>query len=179
MINKKYNRNIKLKFLLFHEKNKIKKLNFKKFLKKYKVQDLIKFPRNDFKYLNEKKKIFTHFNIHETVHKRGKKYLIAKIYKKGSFDKKKYEHPILDGKKFILTKCLNSKNYIEYKKLKKEDFKSSIKTIKTVDVLKKKILSRYKLSMGRNFTKKEMLNLGVATTKLKILKMIKPSVLVS
>ena len=93
--------------------------------------------------------------------------------------KKKYEHPILDGKKFILTKCLNSKNYIEYKKLKKEDFKSSIKTIKTVNVLKKKILSRYKLSMGRNFTKKEMLNLGVATTKLKILKMIKPSVLVS
>jgi len=63
MINKKYNRNIKLKFLLFHEKNKIKKLNFKKFLKKYKVQDLIKFPRNDFKYLNEKKK-FLHILIY-------------------------------------------------------------------------------------------------------------------
>jgi len=178
MIPKKYNRGIKLKFLLFHEKNKIKKLNYKKFLKKYKVHDIIKFPRNDFKYLNEKKKFFTHFNIHKTTHKRGKKYLLVKIFKKGSFDEKKYKHPIFDGKKFILTKCLDFKNYIEYKKLKKEDFKSSIKTIKSVNVLKKKILSRYKSSMG-NLTEKEKLNLGVATTKLKILKTIKPIFLVS
>ena len=88
MLPKKYNRNIKLKFLLFYEKNKIKKLNYKKFLKKYKVHDLIKFPRNEFKYLNGKKIFFTHFNIHKTVHKRGKKYLIVKIYKKGYFNKK-------------------------------------------------------------------------------------------
>tara|TARA_B100000242_G_C43034624_1_gene482267 strand:+ start:216 stop:743 length:528 start_codon:yes stop_codon:yes gene_type:complete len=174
MILKKYNRHTKLTFLLFREKNKIKRLNYKKFLKKYKVHDLIKFPRNDFKYLDKKKKIFTHFNIHKTVHKKEKKYLVIKIYKKGYFYKKKYEHPILDGKKFILTKCLNSKNYIEYEQLKKKDFEFSIKTIKNVNVLKKKILSRYKSSMG-NLTKKEKLNLGVATTKLKILKTIKPS----
>ena len=178
MLPKKYNRNIKLKFLLFYEKNKIKKLNYKKFLKKYKVHDLIKFPRNEFKYLNGKRIFFTHFNIHKTVHKRGKKYLIVKIYKKGYFNKKKYEHPILDGKKFILTKCLNSKNYIQYEKLKKGDFRFSIKTIKNVSVLKKNILLRYKSSMG-NLTKKEKLNLGVATTKLKILKTIKPSFLAS
>ena len=73
-----------------------------------------------------------------------------------------------------MTKCLNSKNYIEYEQLKKKDFEFSIKTIKNVNVLKKKILSRYKSSMG-NLTKKEKLNLGVATTKLKILKTIKPS----
>ena len=56
MILKKYNRHTKLTFLLFREKNKIKRLNYKKFLKKYKVHDLIKFPRNDFKYLDKKKK---------------------------------------------------------------------------------------------------------------------------
>lgn len=176
MLSKKYDRNRKINFLLFSYKKKIIKINYKKFLKDQNIHDLIKFPRNEFKYLNNKSKFLTHFNIHKTVHKKGKKYLIIKIYKKGYLFNKKYEHPILDGKKFILTKCLSSKNYVKYKDLKKKDFKFSIKTIKNVENLKKRILLRYKLTMG-NISKNDKLGLGVAITKLKFLKTVSPSLL--
>ena len=173
MLSKSYNRNRKMKFLFFANEREIKNVNYKKFLKRNRIHDIIKFPRNEFKYLEEKKSFFTHFNIHETVHKKGQNYLIIKIFKKGFFKNKKYEHPILDSKKFILVKCIGSKNHIKYKNIKKSEFKFSLRTIKNIENLKKRILLRYKLTMG-NISNHDKLNLGVAITKLKILKIIKP-----
>ena len=37
-------------------------------------------------------KVFTHFNIQNTKHKAGKKYLIFKIHKKGYYDGKLYKN---------------------------------------------------------------------------------------
>ncbi len=172
-----YNRDIKFELFLFTKKN-VKKINYKNFLKKYKVHDLIKFSRNEFKYLLGKKKFLTHFNIHKTIHKPGKKYLLAKIYKKGYLYNKKHLYPILDAKTFILTKCLYSKNFINYQDLKKKDFKFSIMTIKNIEELKNKILLRYRFSMGE-MSKKDKLSLGVAITRLKILKIINPTSLLN
>ena len=157
--------------LFFFIKKKKKEVNYKNFLKKNKVHDLIKFSRNDFKYLIRKKKFFTHFNIHKTVHKPGKKYLLVKIYKKGYSYNKQYIYPILDIKDFILAKCIYSKNFINYEDLKKKNFKFSIKNIKSVKQLKNRILLRYRFSMAR-MSKKDKLSLGVAITRLKILKIM-------
>ena len=176
MLKKSYNRNREIKYLLFSDKKKVKKIVYTEFLKKNKIHDIIKFPRNEFKFLEKKKNFFTHFNIHKTIHKKGKKYLIIKIYKKGFFDNREYVHPVLDCKKFILVKCMFSKNHIKYNNLKKKDFRFSLKTIKNVSDLKKKILLRYKFTMGK-IKKKDKLNLGVAITRLKILKIVTPNLL--
>ena len=63
MLSKSYNRNRKMKFLFFANEREIKNVNYKKFLKRNRIHDIIKFPRNEFKYLEEKKSFFTHFNM--------------------------------------------------------------------------------------------------------------------
>ena len=59
---------------------------------------------------------FTHFNIQNTVHKPGKKYLIFKIHKRGYFNgsTSTYKDAILDSNNFILAKCLAVQNDIDY-----------------------------------------------------------------
>ena len=55
--------------------------------------------------INKKKRLFHHFNLEWTGHKKGRLYLIVRILKKGSFDGKFYKPPIISSKKVFLVKA--------------------------------------------------------------------------
>ena len=71
--------------------------------------------------------------------------------------------------KFILAKCISVKNDVDYSNVKNSDFKYSLKNIKNVNDLKKAIIRRYKKTLV-NLSDDKKLSLGVAITKLKIIK---------
>jgi len=166
---KHFIRTKKIEKLFFLKGKKIFVNDFKAFLKKYKVHDLIKLLKEDFKLINKKEKRFTHFNIQYTIHKPGRHYLITGIIKRGYSDGVIYKHPILKNKNFILAKCISVKNDLDYSSVKNSDFKYSLKNIKNVNDLKKTIIRRYKKTLA-NLSDDKKLALGVAITKLKIIK---------
>ena len=93
--------------LNFKYKNKIIKFDYKSFCKKFKIHEVIKCTNKEFKCLQLQafKKNFNHFNIFDSTHKRGKKYLMIKIEKKGISKNNKHILPILSYKTFYLGKC--------------------------------------------------------------------------
>ena len=141
----------------------------KKFFKRFKVHCNIQILPYDFNYIKKSMNKFTHFNIQYTVHKPGRSYLIMKIHKPGYFDGKNYKSSIIDGTNFIFAKCISSKNHVSYDKLKKNDFKYSLRIIKSRNDLKKAIKRRYKKTLA-HLTDKKKLSLGVAITKLIVIK---------
>ena len=153
---------------LIKKKNRKSKKNVYDFKKKYSLHDYIKLTSKDFNLINKKKRLFHHFNLEWTGHKKGRLYLIVRILKKGSFDGKFYKPPIISSKKVFLVKCLGTRNNIPYENLKKQDFVFSLKNIKNKNKLKQTIIRRYKKSLP-HFKKNELINLGVAITKLSIL----------
>jgi len=153
---------------LIKKKNKVLKKNVSDFKKQYFLHDYIKLTSKDFNLINKKKKFFHHFNLEWSGHKKGKYYIIVKILKKGSFDGKIYKPPIISSKKVFLVKCIGTKNNIIYENLKKKDFIFSLKNIKNKNKLKQTIIRRYKKSLP-HYKKNELINLGVAITKLSIL----------
>ena len=152
--------------IYFKKGRKIASINLKIFCKKNNVHDIIGMNRSDFRLIH--KGNLTHFNIHSTNHKSGKKYLIIKIEKQGYFDKKKYVPRILSNKQFFFSKCVFTENYISYNKLNKNIFKNSINNIKNINSLKKAIKRRYKKSLAY-LKNSEKMSLGIAITKLKII----------
>jgi len=50
-------------------------------------------------------------------------YMLVKIIEKGSFDGKVFKSPVLDQNIKILAKCTLVKNFVNYDRLKNEDFK--------------------------------------------------------
>jgi len=160
---------IKLKKIYFKKKKKIFSVKPSIFFKKYKIHCIIQFLSSDFKLIKKNLKRFTHFNAQNTVHKKGRKYLIVKINKPGFFDGKKYKQSILDYKNFILVKCLYSKNYVPYSDIKNHNFKNSLGKIKDIPSLKKTIKRRYKKTLS-HLTDNEKISLGIAVTDLKIIK---------
>ena len=143
--------------------------NFNLFLKKYKIDNVIKILQPDFKLIKKNTHRCTHFNIQSTTHKSGKNYLIIKILKPGYFDGKFYKPPILDNNNFILAKCLYVQNNIDFVNLKEKIFKHSLSNIKNVKALKLTIKRRYKKTLA-HLSDIEKLSLGVAITDLKIIK---------
>ncbi len=138
------------------------------FEKKYNVDKIIKLQKSDFKLVKQNKKIM-HFSIQNTGHKKGKYYLIVKIFKPGFYNGKINKPPILDLKYCFYSKCVYVKNNISYSKISKKMFKNSLSNIKNVKSLKKAILRRYKKSLFHLSSSKK-LSLGIAVTELKILK---------
>ncbi len=153
---------------LVKKKNKILKKNVYDFKSSLDLHDYIKLTSKDFNLIKKEKKFFNHFNLEWTGHIKGKYYLIVRILKKGSFDGKIYKPPLISSKKVFLAKCIGTKNNLKYENLKKNDFKFSLKNISNKNKLKKTIIRRYKKSLP-HFKKKELINLGVAVTKLTIL----------
>jgi len=140
--------------------------------KKYDIDAIIKLSDLDFKEIKKNTKKLTHFNIQYTGHKRGKKYLIVKIARGGHFDDRlrvPARPAILNSTNFILAKCIYVRNNVRYENLKKNSFYSSLKNIKNVASLKSAIIRRYKKSLA-HLTNYEKLSLGVAITKLIIIK---------
>jgi len=143
-----------------------------KIRRKYDIHAIIKLSETDFREIKKKDKKLTHFNIQYTGHKIGKKYLIVKIARRGHFDARlssRAKPAILNSSNFILTKCTYVKNNVRYESLKKNSFFNSLNNIKNVASLKLAIIRRYKNSLA-HLTNDEKLSLGIAITKLIIIK---------
>ena len=166
----KNRRDTKLK-LHFKKKNKVFLLSFKRICDKFKVKNVIKFTKKEFKSMemNLSKNFFCHFNIHDADHKKNQNFLLVKIIRKGYSKKNKHIQPLLSYKKFYLAKCLYVKNYIKYENLKCDHYKNNLYGIKNVSDLKKNILSKYKTIL-MHLNNRQKIMLGVAVTKLKVLK---------
>ena len=144
-------------------------VNFNVFVKKHKIDNIIRILPHDFNLINKNMNWYTHFNILDTVNKPGKKYLIIRIYKRGHYDGTTYKQPVLENKHFILARSISVKNNVDYINLNKNVFKHSTSNIKSIKDLKKAIKRRYKKTLS-NLSDKEKLSQGVAITKLKIIK---------
>ena len=167
---KRFNRlPIKLEKIYFRKGKNIISENIGVFFKKYNVHDTIQILHSDFKLIRKNMNRFTHFNIQNTGHKSGKNYLIIKTHKQGYFDGTTYKHSILDSNNFILAKCLSSQNDVDYADLKEKVFKHSLSNIKNINTLRKAIKRRYKKTLS-HLSDTEKLSLGIAITKLKIIK---------
>ena len=125
--------------------------------------------KQDFKLIKKNINRFIHFNIQNSVHAPGKKYLIIRIYKPGYYDGVSSKGAILDGNNFILTKCLFAQNHIDYPNIEKKAFKGSLSNTKNVNALKRTIKRRYKKTLS-HLSDTEKLSLGIAITELKIIK---------
>mgnify|MGYP006084802633 CR=1 FL=1 len=177
MLQKKINRNPKNFPVYYSYRKKIFKIDLKSFYKIYKCHKIIKFHKNEFDLIKSDIKILTHFNIQDNAHIPNRKYLLVKIFKPGLLNKKINKPPILDLRYSFLTKCLYSKSNVPYEKLNKENFKYSLKTIKSIRSLKKTILKRYKKSLAY-LSESHKLSLGVGITTVKILDKIKQKKLI-
>ena len=159
----------KLKKIYFQKDRKIVSKNVFTFLKKNKINRIIRLQKKDFDLLKKNKIRYTHFNIKKTVHKRGDKCLIVKIIKPGFFNGEVSKQPIFSSLELIYSKCLSSKNNLKYNEIKKTYFKYSLSNIKNIKELKKAMIRRYKKSLF-HMTNEEKLSLGVGITDLKIVK---------
>jgi hypothetical protein len=145
----------KEKYLFFFNEGKIKKVNSSIFLKKYKVLGIIKFTKQEFKNIKKGTKCLRHYNIQYCGHKKNNFYMLVKIIEKGSFDGKVFKSPVLDQNIKILAKCTLVKNFVNYDRLKNEDFKNYI-------------IKRYDKSLSY-LSIKEKLSIGVSITDLKLI----------
>ena len=159
----------KSKKIYFKKGKNIITKNINTFKKEYKVRRVIRLLPADFKLVKKNMKQFMHFSIQKTAHKSGDHCLIVKIYKRGYFSGKIYKQPIFYSNNFILAKCLAVKNNVHYYDLKKRDFVNSLSNIKNFKSLKEAILRRYKKSLF-HISDSKKISLGIATTKLKIIK---------
>lgn len=154
-------------FLLVKIGRKVKKLNTREVLKKYKSVACIRIHKKEFKNIEREKKYYTHFNLQKTGHKKGKTYVITKIVKSGFYTKKKEVKPILSFDNCIIAKCINVKENVPYSKITEKEFEYSMKNIKNVKQLQRAIISRYGKSLP-DLNKKKILSLGVAVTTLEL-----------
>ena len=168
---KKMHRNLNKKkvTLYFNKEKKIIPEDYSTFSKKNHIHGIIKLSPSDYKLIKKNTKRLTHFNLQWTTHKPKRNYLIVKIDRKGYFDGNTYKPAILDGNNFVLVKCLSAQNHINYTDLKDNVFKYSLSNIKDINALKRIMKKRYKKILA-NLSDLEKLSLGVAITKLKIIK---------
>ena len=139
------------------------------FFKRCGIHSTIALHRSEFKLIKRNAKRLTHFNIQWTGHKPGRKYLITKIEKFGYFNGIVFKPPILSYNNFILAKRLSVQNQNKYASLSDNVFRYSLSNIKDISSLKKAIKRRYKKSLA-HISDSKKLSLGVAITKLKIIK---------
>ena len=163
---------VKFPYRYYVSGKKIIAITRKSFKKKYKCNKIIRFHKSEFNLINKSVKFLTHFNIQDSGHIPGKKYLIVKVFRPGYLNGKINKPPILDLKYAFITKCLYVKSNVPYEKLNKEIFRYSLQNIKNINNLKKAILRRYKKSLA-HYSDKHKLSLGVGITKLKILKEVR------
>ncbi|HEY9703023.1 MAG TPA: hypothetical protein V6C58_11280 [Allocoleopsis sp.] len=153
--------------VLYFENNKIIRSRMVDVLKKYKIDGLIRFQEEDFKYIKSKSWL-THFNIPYSVGRRGKVYGLVKIVDYGSYDLNNMRMPVLDFNKMYKAVCLKTRNNVKYSELKNEDFKHSLKNIKSVAGLKKAMIRRYNNIMP-SLTNDQIIGLGLSIRELQVL----------
>ena len=166
----KYVRSGKKIKIYFKIKNKIVSFDHKSFCKEANVHDIIKCSNEEFKNLKlfTFKNYFNHFNMYDSGHKNGRKYLMIKILKKGLSENNRHIQPILSYKKIFVVKCLKVKNKIHYNQLKDIDYVNNLYKSKNINSLKNNILLKYSKTL-QHLDNKKKTQLGVGITKLKII----------
>jgi len=165
------NRSLDPDQLLVKSGNQTITLNLKEFLQKNDLSDIIRIQKEDFVFFKTNPKLLTHFNLQFTGHQVGNIYALSLIVKPGFFDGKEEVQPLLSFEDVPIAECIEVRNNLNYDDLKQEDFKHSFPNIKNVEHLKKVIVKRYSQSMP-NLSKEKILSLGVAITKLKMIKKV-------
>jgi hypothetical protein len=153
--------------VLYFENNKIIRSRMIDVLKKYKIDGLIRFQEEDFKYIKSKS-WFTHFNIPYSVGRRGKTYGLVRIVDYGSYDQNNMRMPVLDFNNMYKAVCLKTRNNVKYSELKNDDFKHSLKNIKSIAGLKKAMIRRYNKIMP-SLTDDQIISLGLSIRELQVL----------
>lgn len=152
------------KKLLHFSHTRIKKI--------FKVDTIIKLNNAEFETVNNSyNKIYNHFNISHTNHKKKKFYLLVKIKKKGLSGKNSFKYPILDSNIGFIAQCKKVQNKKNYLKLDKTYLKNSALKNRNINSLKKFMLAKYHSTL-KELDKKKKLDLGVAITTLNIKKKI-------
>lgn len=95
--------------------SKIVEVNLKEMLKKYKVYSITRIHNQEFENIDINKKTFTHFNLQNTKHEIGKKYMLIPIV-----DRTKDNEPVLNFEKGIIVKCIYISNFVNINHI--EDF---------------------------------------------------------
>ncbi|HYD03064.1 MAG TPA: hypothetical protein VEC16_02085 [Alphaproteobacteria bacterium] len=153
--------------VIYMEGKKILRSPVSEVLKKYKINGIIRFQEEDFRYIKPKS-LLSHFNLQYAMGKRGKTYGLVLILDTGSYDGKTERLPVLDFNKMHRAICLRHRNNLTYNDLKPEDFKHSLKNIKSVNGLKKAMIRRYKKSMP-GLSEEQIIALGISMTELQVL----------
>jgi hypothetical protein len=146
------------------------KINKKEFFKRYNIHSMIRFHEKEFSKIPEIN--LTHFNLQHTIHKEGQRYVLVKIQQTGYYTKEEEIPPTIDLTTFYIAECMEVKNNLKYKEITAQDFIDSFSHIKNIEQLKKIIIQRYSKSMP-DLSPDEIISLGIATTKLRILEKIK------
>ena len=144
----------------------------KKYLKENvgpEISGVIRIHDDEYKNIDREKEFLTHFNLQVSHHKVGNIYILPRILKSGFFTEEKEKLPNLSFKNVIKGECVEVREYLKYEELEKNDFEFSFENIKNSEELEKIIYERYSKSMP-NLSKKEILDLGVSLTKLRILR---------
>jgi hypothetical protein len=146
----------------------ISEVNSHEFEVAHRVDGAIRILDEEYADIDRTLPFFTHFNLEFSGHRIGAKYVLPRITEQGYYRAPGDEVlPILSFDDVLVGTCTGIREHVPYKALRDGDFQYSMKHIQNVSELKKAILRRYSVSMP-NLTEKEILNLGVAITTLRL-----------
>jgi hypothetical protein len=139
-----------------------------KFDRDHGINGIIRIQSYDYPHF-PKLEYFTHFNLQFCGHEIGAIYAFPEIVRPGYFiSEKEQKLPLLEFSGKYIGECVEVRNNLAYSDLSEADFDDSFKHIKGVESLQETIIRRYSVSLPR-FLPKEILQLGVSLTKLKII----------
>ena len=154
--------------LKFVHKKKFYDIDLKKVIKRNKVDGVIKFLSKDFQFIRNK---FYHFNLQQADHKKGKKYLILKIKKRGGLNLNKETLPVYCGVDIYIYKCFYIKQKVSLLNVKEKFYLNSLNTTNNLVNLRNSIIRRYKYLLSQ-YSFEQIINAGVAITGLEKVKKI-------
>lgn len=146
------------KLLVFREGKEVV-ISKEKFLEEKKVEGIIRIHKDEFKYYEQNEEIL-HFNLQYSNHKPQNTYLIMKILRRGSFDGKTEELPLLEESSAIKFDCIYAKERVPYDKVELENTPFT-----SFEQLKKTMIKRYSKSMPM-LKPEEIIDMKIAMTLL-------------
>jgi hypothetical protein len=148
-----------------------KELDVSNFNREHNIDGVIRIQKYDYPHF-PKKKYFSHFNLQYCGHVVGSIYVLPEIVRPGYFiNENKQKLPLLEFSGKLVGECVEVRNNLSYEDLSEEDFEYSFEHIKNTESLKKAMVRRYSISMPK-LSAKEILEMGISLTKLKIIRNI-------
>ena len=132
------------------------------------IDGIIRIHDTEYQYMNLKDGLLTHFNLQVCHHEVGNIYTLPRILTSGSYSQGEEKLPDLSFINTMVCECIEVREHVQYEDLQDNDFRHSFTNIQCVEYLKKVILSRYGASLP-DLSNKDILDMGVSITKLRIL----------